>query len=645
MSMSHESAIAHGGGLPPSVYVCESVAQALLETAARPAASALVFVRRDGSRRMCSYAELTAAASRILGGLRARGLKRGDRVIFQIADAESLLPAFWACILGGVVPVMEAPVSSGSIIASARFRDSWCALDKPFVLTAGDVDELLAGAPDAAWDYGTNGELAMLLLTSGSTGQPKLVRLTHTNVASGIAALSVVMNYRPEDVSLNWLPLYHVGALMRSIRETYVGCTQVQVQTSLISEDPLAWLDLVHEYQVTLTWAPDTALASLVTRGREASARRRWNLRSLRSLSSSGEPVIPRTARALEAMLRPHGLRPEAMHTAWGLTEACSATFSATYFQALNGGWAEVGPPTPMLSIRITRDDGSLANGNEIGEVEITGPQVSGGYEGIAAGDAFTADGWFRTGDLGLLRDGVLTITGRSKDIVKIGGVAYSNREIESVVETIVHAEPVAVASTLVKEDDAESLAIFVETPLPNTDTVHAVRASLMSDCGFAPRFVILLPPGELPRSASGKLNRAALRAAFAEGKFDQWRRWPYDLHGPRESRSDHDDAERTLAERIASSIGLAIGVEMGVHDDLFVSGVNSLRVVEAAARFADALPGTRCEIADLFHAPTPMALARRLIGRKTTAAPAHGAAHRLAARQSRAERAARRQA
>jgi hypothetical protein len=95
----------------------------------------------------------------------------------------------------------------------------------------------------------------------------------------------------------------------------------------------------------------------------------------------------------------------------------------------------------------------------------------------------------------------------------------------------------------------------------------------------------------------------------------------------------------------IASSIGLAIGVEMGVDDDLFASGVNSLRVVEAAARFADALPGTRCEIADLFHAPTPMTLARRLIGRKAGVTPSNGASHRLAARDGRAQRASRRQA
>ena len=655
-------AVLFGGDLPSGVPAAWSVSEAILHAAERE--SGFVFVRADGSPESRTYADLMRGASNILGALRARGLERGRRIVFQISDAEALLETFWACVLGGIVPVLQSPPrTDGSLIATRRLGQSRRILADPPVVTTADcaalvglsapeilvVEDLRKGPGDEEWSFGGGDDVALLILTSGSSGSPKLVRLTHANVMSGITAAVVAFAQTADDVSLNWLPLFHVGAFMRSLRDTFAGGTQIQVATPHIAEHPLAWLDLIDRYAVTMTWGPDTQLAMLANRAREVQTGGPWELSSLRSLTSSGEPVTLRTTRALAEVLAPFGFRANALNVAWGLTEACSATVSWNLDPEVRELAPDVGSPLAGLSVRVVGPGDEPANDGASGEVQIRGPQVACGYEGGGGRDAFTGDGWFRTGDLGFIRGGVLTINGRCKEVIRIGGVAYANREIEGALEELVHLEPSTVAATLVGDGDVEALAVFIETARGDTTLVHEVRTQLMRCSGFAPRFVIPLGPGEIPRTASGKVRRKDLREAFEGGLFQAWRRWPYDLRAQCEQGTvDFTEGERALAGRIASVIGAALGVSLGPGDDFFAAGINSLRVVEATARLEGLLSAGRCEVADLFHAPTPIALARRLLQRGVSHETEPGAAMaspRVGARAARAERAARRRA
>ncbi|MGZ8852141.1 MAG: AMP-binding protein, partial [Thermoanaerobaculia bacterium] len=619
-------AIIHGPALPSSVWLPRSVADVLPR-----AANTLIHVRADGSESHSSYGALRVEAERILGGLR-RHLSRGDRIVFQLGDPELLLPSLWGCFLGGFVPVLLAPATGrddGNLTAR-RYSDTLRRIGRPVVLTSADraplaaregvevlsVEELREGASDAEWTPGSGDDVALLMLTSGSTDAPKLVRLTHDNIAASIAASAFVNGYAASDVSLNWLPLHHIGALMRSLREVYVGCRQIQVATAHVADDPMAWLDLLSEHGVTMTWGPNAVFASLVARRSELSWPRGWALQTLRSVYSSGEPIIASTMRDFVEMLAPYGLDAVALHAAWGMTEACFATFSHHYFERLDDDvLPEAGKPVPGVSMRIVGDGGRLLNEGESGLLEINGPLVSRGYEG-ENGEVFTDDGWLRTGDLGFLRHGVLTITGRAKETIKIGGVAFSSREIEAAVEEVPNIDPAFTAACAVptSQDAAEALAIFLRAP--DDEVVHAVRARVVHRCGIMPRFVIPLQRDEFPTSAVGKIQRARLRERFVAGAFDAWRRWPYDLRAspPRDALpSDATAAERYLAKRIAAVIAEVLGVPVGVGDDFFALGVSSLRVVHAAALLAGVVPDRRCQIADLFHAPTALALAARL--------------------------------
>lgn len=155
-----------------------------------------------------------------------------------------------------------------------------------------------------------------MLLTSGSTAEPKLVVLSHRNILASTTSSILVNGYSADEISLNWLPLHHVGGLLRSIREVVMGCWQVQAGTEEVLRNPLLWLDWMDRYRVTLSWAPSFAFAMVVAR-REQLGRSRWDLRSVRSLYASAEPVVPSAMAAFRDLLGPCGLDRAALHVAW----------------------------------------------------------------------------------------------------------------------------------------------------------------------------------------------------------------------------------------------------------------------------------------------------------------------------------------
>lgn len=535
--------IAHlsGGSLPPHVWLPSRVAE-ILDRAAGTANGVMFH-----GGRFVSYAELRDDARNLAATLDGRSrIVRSD-------DPRVFLTTLWACFAAGIVPILAAP----------RFSD------------AGEI----ASSEDTA----------LVMVTSGSTGTPKIVRLTHGNVVASIAASTFVNGYDASDISLNWLPLHHIGALMRAIRDTYIGCNQVQVPTDAVSGDRVQWLELLDRHRATLAWAPNSAFASIV---RAESLPAQLDLSSVRSLYSSGEPVVLRTMQKFAERLAPHGLARTALHAAWGMTEACFATWSHEAADV-----ADAGKPVPGVELRVVDD-----------ELQIRGPLVA-------------ADGWLPTGDTAIIRDGAVTITGRRKDMIKVGGIAFGSREIETAAEEITTA-----AAISVEADGAETLALFID----DASLVHNVRASVARACGVAPRFVI--PVAAFPIGETGKLDRAALRRRFDERA---WHEWPFDLRVQPNAISATQE-EKLLAMRIAAVMAAALDVPLIELDaNFFASGGTSLRVAQTAVRL-------QCEPADLFHAPTPLALAARLSRRETASAVAAGtdaAARRIAARRERGAR------
>ncbi|MGL5443929.1 MAG: SDR family NAD(P)-dependent oxidoreductase, partial [[Mycobacterium] stephanolepidis] len=372
--------------------------------------------------------------------------------------------------------------------------------------------------------------VALLLLTSGSTGQPKGVQLTHRNILSRSAATAQTNAFAPADISFNWMPLEHVGGIVMShLQDVYVCCQQVHAATSWVLADPLRWLTIVDRYRVTNTWAPNFAFGLIADRLAETPNADRFDLTRLRFILNGGEAIVPRIARRFLRMLEHFGLPRSAMRPSWGMSETSSGVVFSQNFSVETttdtDEFTELGKPIHGTRIRVVDMDNAAVPVGEIGRVQISGPTVTRGYYADAerTGEAFTADGWFDTGDLGRIHGGALTLTGRAKDIIIVNGVNYSCHAIESAVEEspLVISSYAAAIGVRPPGSDTDVLAI-VFSPQPGAaeqEVLADVRTRVLA-VGPNPELFIPVRPESIPKTDIGKIQRSLLRQRFDDGEF-----------------------------------------------------------------------------------------------------------------------------
>jgi acyl-CoA synthetase (AMP-forming)/AMP-acid ligase II/thioesterase domain-containing protein/acyl carrier protein len=532
-----------------------TLSAALRRTALKTPEKGILYLQADGSEIKQLYKDLLKEAERILTGLRKLGLKPQDKVIFQINQNCDFIPAFWGCILGGFVPVpiSTAPTYDAANTTVQKLHNAWQMLGQPLILTTTElepavrslshffgqenflvktIDHLRVYEPDENWYVSQPDDLAVLFLTSGSTGTSKGVMLSHCNILSNVSASAQINGFTSDDISLNWLNLDHVGSLIRcSIRDIYVGSQQIHAPAQIVLEDPLKWLDWIDHYRVTFAWAPNFALG-LVNAQAEAIQHRKWDLSAVKSLLSVAEAIVPKTAQRFWELLAPHGLSVDAMHSAWGMSETCAAvTFSHKYLVNLRSAdypFVEVGTPTPGLKLRIVDGQNQVVEEDTVGQLQIYGPMVTRSYYQNPTLNqvVFTEDGWFKTGDLGFLHQGRLTITGRQKDVIIINGLNHYSHEIEAAVETVKGVEVSYTAAVAVREieRDTDQLVIFFHTSIDEysqlADLLKEIRGNVVRQFGVNPAYLIPVEKQTIPKTAIGKIQRLQLKQRFEAGEF-----------------------------------------------------------------------------------------------------------------------------
>jgi surfactin family lipopeptide synthetase A len=545
-----------GQDLRRSLDFPTTLPRALRRTVDRAPYQGIVYVQEDGAEHFQSYVELEEQASRIYAGLLAAGLKPGDKVLFQLEHNQDFIPAFWGCVLGGIIPVpLSIPPTykehNGTI---ARIHNAWQLLGRPIVLTSrelapgvgslagllneddfrvAEVDVLKACEPDRGWHASEPDDVVIMLLTSGSTGKPKAVQQCHRSVLARSAATAQMNGFSERDVSLNWFPLDHVGGIvMFHVRDVFLGCRQVHAPTQAIARHPLKWLDLIDRHRATITWAPNFAYGLINAQAQDV-ARRSWDLSSMRFILNAGESIVAKTVRKFLQLLTPHGLPPTAMRPAWGMSETSSAvTYSDLFTLATTRDedpFVEVGAPIPEFAVRIVDANNQVVEEGKIGSLQVRGPTVTSGYfqNPELNREVFTEDGWFTTGDLGTLREGRLTITGRQKDVIIINGVNFYSHEIEAVVEEVAGVEVSYTAACAVREPgfNTDSLAVFFHSPLADGATLlpllKEIRGRVVRSIGVNPTFLVPVDRHEIPKTEIGKIQRTQLRRRFEEGEFD----------------------------------------------------------------------------------------------------------------------------
>lgn len=600
-----------------------------------------------------SHPDLLADATRVLAGLRARGLRPQDKVVLILERPQDFLTAFWGAVLGGYVPCPMAPLRGDPERWAAQLEHVDALLDRPLIVTSeslaaelppvpglsvAPLDRLYAAGP-AAVHQAAPDDTAVLVLTSGSTGSSKAVMLSHANLLASMAAKNGHHRLGADDTTLNWVSFDHVAALLEChLLPLSTGARQLHVEAPVVLGEPLEFLRLVSRHGVTMTFTPNFLLGlinssadRLAEAATVADADARLDLSRLRHIISGGEAVVCATGESFLDLLAPYGLARDALWPAFGMTETCAGSvYSRAAFPDIDRGkeFANLGTPVEGLRIRIAdAGDRPLPEG-EVGELQLSGPVITRGYHNNAqaTADAFTADGWFRSGDLGRLDEGRLTLVGRSKDSVIVNGVNYFSHDIETALEQLDSVAPSYVAAFPVRPagSDTEQLVIAFHPDLPPGDdaalyrVLTAVRSSVVMHWGFRPSLILPLPKDAFPKTSLGKIQRALMRRRLESGAYETQRRHVADLtlrmlggYTAPEGR-----VEQVLAEIYAEMFDIDPGT-VSATANFFDLGGTSLDILRLRSKVTQRLGAGGLQLITLMTAPTVRALATHLAERE----------------------------
>jgi acyl-CoA synthetase (AMP-forming)/AMP-acid ligase II len=569
-----EPSLLDGGRLDLPPDYPRTLSQALSNAAVRAPNRGITFLSADGTSDYVSYPQLLDEAERALAGLREAGLHPGDSVIFQFEANRAFVTAYWGCILGGFLPTPLA-VPPDYQQGAGKLFNTWKLLDQAVIVTDQPVEvfsqlcgesvrvhalvELIRGERDSDWFPAQPDSPVLNLLTSGSTGVPKCVRHHNRSLVNRTWADTVVNRLTEAEVTLNSMAMDHVmGSVMSHTRDVFLTCSQVNVRTEVFIGRPLNWLDWTQRYRITNLSAPNFAFALLAGYSDQIAVGH-WDLSSLRLIYNAGEPIVSRTVHQFLTLLAPHGLPADAVVPAWGMSETSSAVTHARLSRddksmgvvvidqdSMSGAlraarpqtartvtFTSVGSPIPGIRLRLVDANGALVPRGTVGRLEIIGDTMMVGYfhNDAANAEAYTDDGWFRTGDLAFVWDNGIVIAGRERDLIIVNGANYLCHEIEAVVAQVpgVVGTSTAAAGLFAPEIGTDRLIVFYvpEIDQPAEDlrrtaaTVRAIRAAVAGRIGLAPAAVVPLTADEFPRTESGKIQRGQLLSSYTEGKFD----------------------------------------------------------------------------------------------------------------------------
>lgn len=526
----------------------------------------IVFPSPDGYDTL-SWAQLHDEAKIMAAGLQARGVEPGDHVGILGPTSRRLVTAIQATWLAGATVVtLPLPMRLGSIdqfVESTRVRIrkadvSHLVIDPELVgfIDAQPGDPPFVVLPDLLPDVGRlkvtdyqrplddPDALAVLQFTSGSTSEPKGVMLPHATICHNLDAASEASGLNDEDVIVSWLPLYHdmgfIGCMLIPMT-TGIGLVQAAPQDFLAK--PLRWMEWISEFRGTATAGPNF---SYVLATRALSRAENLDLSSMRVLLNGAEPIDGDAYRKFLTAAARFGLDPRSAFPAFGMAEVCIA---GTFPKRMEGFRTDVvdgevleheryaaptsiesdnarelailGRPVPGLQMRIVDPHtGQVRREREVGELQIRGTSVTSGYykRPEATAELFT-NGWLKTGDLAYLVDGEMVMCGRIKDVIIIGGRNVYPQDIERAASNVegIRAGNV-IAFGLEGRNRKQQIVIVAETKAGDADgIVHAVTHEVTRAVGIPPKEVILVAPGTIPKTSSGKLQRTLCKQQFLD--------------------------------------------------------------------------------------------------------------------------------
>jgi fengycin family lipopeptide synthetase D len=528
------------------------------------------FVGKEGELTIQSYKQLLERSRLIAAGLHKQGFRKGDKIIIATKQNRDTIELLWGAFQLGLIPtILQPPMTfSGYNPPVVKLMNVYEQLGRPCIFMATDVKEsgeLPLERVRHLEELDCSGEfpkpnldpddLAFIQFSSGSTGDPKGIMLTHRNLMANMEAIRIGLDVHPHDQVGNWMPLFHdMGLIGYHLTPIYITTTQFHVETMDFIMNPGLWVNMMSQYRIGITGCTNFALALVLRFFSRKKPVASWDFSLMKAMLNGAEPISVRIMQDFVKTLMPYGFRPEAMMPVYGMAEATlAATFSPimqdSAVTAFDAGLldrenkvvpvdfsspsarllSEVGVPVKYVEIRIVDEkDMPLMEGYS-GHIQLKGPAITKGYYNnpAATADMFCGE-WLRSGDIGFFYDGRLYISGRYKDIIFKNGRNYFANDLETMacnIDSISYGK-VCFGGITSKETGQDRVIAFVaglqEKEAP--ETFRSLRALLRSNLGITLDELVLIKSNEIPKTSSGKLQRYKLMQRYLNGEFEEQR-------------------------------------------------------------------------------------------------------------------------
>ena len=522
---------------------------------------------KNGGLEIQTYLDLRSEAGRIATGLFNLGLRQGDHMIIATQDNKETIEILWGCFLLGIIPtILQPPVTfSGYNPAVVKLMNVYEQLDCPYVFMSEEVKDS-GGLPASKIKHvreldctGTHqepilepGDLAFIQFSSGSTGDPKGIMLTHHNLMVNMDAIRIGLDLHYPDNIGNWMPLFHdMGLIGYHLTPLYSISFQFQIETIDFIMNPGLWVNMMSQQKITVTGCTNFGLALVLRYFNRKKPVFDWDFSPMKAMLNGAEPISVSIMHDFVETLRPFGFRTEAMMPVYGMAEATLAiTFSplmkpsvVTAFDAslldreniaqrvdpadpMARILSEVGVPLNDVEIRIVDENDFPLEKGIAGNIQLKGPGITAGYYKNPGATALAFCGeWLRTGDIGFIFEDRYYISGRHKDIIFKNGRNYFANDLEVMACTLedINYGKICFGGTTGRETGQDKVIAFA-AGIPEAKSLEMfrqLRALLRSNLGMTVDELVLIKSNEIPKTSSGKLQRYKLMQRYINGEFE----------------------------------------------------------------------------------------------------------------------------
>jgi fatty-acyl-CoA synthase len=537
----------------------------------------IYFQDEHGQEQIISYGDLLKSSLRVAAGLRELGLQNGETVAIMQPSHPHFFYTFFGTLFAGGIPVPIYPPfrmhmleayakTEAQILRNAEVRilvsfdeaEKFSLLLKSFVPSLKHVvtvDGLLEHQELAASFHAHSHSHAFIQYTSGSTSDPKGVLLTHHNLLSNIHVYGKAIQVKPDDVAVSWLPLYHdMGLIGMWLGSLYYGIPLVLMTPFSFLTHPERWLWAIHYHRGTVSGAPNFAYELCINKI-SPELLEGLDLSSWRVAANGAEKIYPSTLERFANKFACYGFKRNALFPVYGLAESTLAVtlpplgrdflidkidrkqfeeekkaLPSKQENALE--FVSCGSPIEGHAVRIVDEENKVLAEREVGRLQFCGPSNMQSYfNNPKATQAAYHDGWLDSGDLAYQANGEFFITGRRKDLIIKAGRNVYPAELEALSETIVGVRKGCVIAFAVsdQEQGTEKIIIAAETKeknkLQGEKIIAAIKEIISTTLEIVPDHVVLIAPHTIPKTSSGKLQRAACKAMYLEGRLGKRQR------------------------------------------------------------------------------------------------------------------------